>query len=98
MSIFDTHVFAWDSIRQGLGEDAVYNGADVRVVFGRPTEVVGDMVMLSSRKTEITVGLDQVPNPQRGDTVELRGLMWEVAEPPEFDVEAVSATLLLRRV
>lgn len=96
--IRDTFDFAAEAVGHALGEDVEYNGRQVRAVFGSEFALVASgEVRLSSRRPEIVVRLDELlASPVAGDSVEVRGVKYDVATIRP-DTEGVSATLVLKR-
>lgn len=96
--IRDTFDFAAAAVAHALGEEVLYNGRPIMVVFGAGfTLVESGEVRLSSSRPEISVRLDDlVAAPVAGDRVEVRGVEYDVATVRP-DTENVSATLTLKR-
>jgi len=97
--IRDTFDFAASAINQALGDEVEYNGKRVMAVYGNEfAAVLSGEVRVSSRRPEITVRLDDLDTPpKQGDRVVVRGLTFEVATV-RYDVEDVTATLMLKKV
>lgn len=98
--IRDTWDFAAAAVNHALGDEVIYNGVLVRAVYGDGFTAVqgGQTVRVSSTRPEIMVRLDELGcTPAEGDSVIVRDIEYVVATVRQ-DIEAVSATLALKRV
>lgn len=106
MTIESTFAFASRATCRALGDVVVWRPEtayekEIRAVFGRGfDQVASGTVRVSSRRPEITIALsdlDDGEDPEEGFEVEIRGTRFMIASPPQHDVEAVSALLVLKK-
>lgn len=97
MTDFAAHV---GRVINRIGDAAVYHPAaggsiTTSVIVDRDIEAVGGFdSKVREHKAEITVRLDQVTNPKRGDTVTVGGVTWTV--DAEIRNDGIVAVLAVR--
>lgn len=78
-------------IAAGLADRVDFRGATVDAYIDRDAEVLGaDQASVVGVQTLITLRLDQVDSPERGDTVELGDEIWRLSELVQQDESLVT--------